>query len=109
MGDREKLMDLICGHNAVKCDGEHGKCLNFADYLLANGVTLQRWIPVTEQKPPENTRVLLFIPNVAEGGKVRIGVLEPINLWFTEGRDRLLYSQVTHWMPLPEAPKEEES
>lgn len=106
MTEKEKLIELLKECAFIDAAGIE-LIEKKADYLLSNGVTLQRWIPVTERLPPENTRVLLFVPNVAEGGNVRIGVLEPIKLWFTDGRDRLLYAQVTHWMPLPEAPKED--
>lgn len=64
------------------------------------------WISVEDRPPEENQRVILYIPRVAEGGTVRIGWLEETKLWYTAGRDRLLYKQVTHWMPLPEPPQE---
>lgn len=70
---------------------------------------MMEWISVKERLPEENQRVILHIPMVAEGGNVRTGWLEPIKMWFTDSRDRLFYKQVTHWMPLPEPPKEDET
>ena len=65
------------------------------------------WISVEDRLPEENQRVILYIPRVMEGGNVRTGWLEPIKMWYTDSRDRLFYKQVTHWMPMPEPPKEE--
>ena len=70
----------------------------------ADVVERPRWISVKERLPEPERRVVLFAPRIAEGGTVRIGWLEQTNTWFTEGRDRLLFKQVTHWMPLPETP-----
>ena len=67
MADREKLIELI-NKSMNECPPNVGSCRNcpyfigsgddwcdtyaaIADHLIANGVTIQRWIPVTERLP----------------------------------------------------------
>lgn len=59
----------------------------------------QRWIPVTERLPEKNGSYLVFV----------YGEVTEMNCWHGKwhrlGDD---YTKaVTHWMPLPEPPKEE--
>lgn len=50
MADREKLIELLYENN-VRCDQKiEGLADDILD-LIANGVTIQRWIPVTERLP----------------------------------------------------------
>ena len=118
MTDREKLIELLeqSYFNSIE---------TLADCLIAHGVTVQRWIPVTERLPeiyekdPNWSATVLF--RTAQGhihsGYRNIGkpqtsfydddwtppywLDESENLSFEEG-------EVTHWMPLPEPPKEGE-
>ena len=75
-----------------------------ADYLLDNGVTIQKWIPVTERLPGICESVLVCFDFM--GGKA-------VKVSDRYGKSGLLWSgipsdcKVTHWMPLPEPPKEE--
>lgn len=77
-----------------------------ADHLIDNGVTIQRWIPANE--PPKKYRdeygeLISFL--VCE-----YGTEEPFRAFY-DGRewgDGYFEITVTHWMPLPEPPKEEE-
>lgn len=66
-----------------------------------------RWIPVTERLPKESERVLV----ACEDG-VSFGFFEEIiadDEFVKEWHDMMYYPiSVTHWMPLPEPPKEEE-
>lgn len=75
------------------------------DHLLANGVVVREWIPVTERLPEMGKKVLCcgvkggrFIAELSELGKG--------NLYWTK-RDGKGCPTATHWMPLPEPPKEE--
>lgn len=61
----------------------------------------QKWIPVTEQLPKNFERVLVC----REGGIVEQGYRD-VNGWWKVYGTRT--KRVTHWMPLPEPPKEEE-
>ena len=64
MTDREKLVGIMGELPTVFCDccGEdylQDKILWLADHLIANGVTVQEWIPVTERLPKSGEHVLL--------------------------------------------------
>ena len=74
-----------------------------------------RWIPVTERLPKENGRYLVRYVRDIDGvhsDEVRI-------MWFADAqwrfpficnpdvRELVTMEKVTHWMPLPEPPKEE--
>lgn len=101
---RERLIKFIM--NAV------GGCSRYwagviADGLMENGVTDnndgRKWIPVTERLP-NNLETVLCYTNFEE---VRIWQWnERWNSWIGLVAD---YGKnvVTHWMPLPEAPKED--
>ena len=115
MSERDKLIELFSSPH--KTDPESAPFSEFlADYLISNGVTFQQWIPVTERLPVQP-------PNrVDEQGRS----------WFTTGIECIVYDSenvlaahycfqnkcfwyadtlhplknITHWMPLPEPPKE---
>lgn len=59
---REKLIDLLMdmpsGHSTYEEEVRYMEEL--ADYLIANGVTAQQWIPVTERLPEPETEVLVL-------------------------------------------------
>ena len=87
-----------------------------ADHLIANGVTVQKWIPVTERLPKKITnKVIVLCENGYRGfghyedykGKQTWYNLEsdkPFTDWDIEGCESY---KVTNWMPLPEKPKGE--
>ena len=114
MTDREKLIKLIEHHcdyaGNVDCKGNCEHCL--ADHLIANGVTFaadnnvgSKWIPVTERLPQEFVSVLVCIPCEHPFPTVKEAYLTN-DYWVTKTS---IFSDkdVTHWMPLPEPPKEE--
>ena len=90
MDVREKLVQLI--DEIIELYPSERKEL--ADGLIANGVTVQEWIPVTERLPDGGVEVLVY-------SKI-IGICVD----YYDG-DTLGYSDVTHWMPLPQPPKGE--
>ena len=53
MADREKLIDVFCAVLGVSEDHKTDEAYQFIDDLIANGVTIQRWIPVTERLPED--------------------------------------------------------
>lgn len=110
---REKLIELL--YKGVRCPGTVASCDDCqyrtfetpcdefgatADMLIANGVTIQKWIPVTERLPTEDdaneTESILAI-NKDEGYVGRW-------IWDIVAR---YPTEFTHWMPLPEPPKGE--
>ena len=102
MTDREKLIELII--DAKRTDQETGGFTeHLADHLIANGVTVQQWIPVTERLPESGKCVIIACENgnVAEGCYQAYGKKWVQFRWSTERID------VTHWMPLPQPPKGE--
>lgn len=85
----------------------------------------QRWIPVTERLPEKGAKVLLYAPKVEDCRQsgIFVGELTKVNasdgrgnFWNvpTHGSDWTLWGwsyfekpNVTHWMPLLEAPEAE--
>lgn len=101
-GTREKLIAIIeeARREAVGTVGSmnNGFAVWYADKLLAAGVaTVQGWIPVTERKPEHDDIVIAFLPEM-RGTECAIQIQKgwSVKLKFC-----------SHWMPLPEEPKEE--
>ena len=92
------------------------------DYLIANGVTVQKWIPVSERLP-ENKGDYLVAKQLFGDSYVRVVSFAKDgrkvsrydfqnqwkNVWYEYDREYgyITIDSVTHWMPLPEAPKGE--
>ena len=114
MDVRKKLLDLII--DAKRTDPETGSFAEYlADHLIANGVTVQEWIPVKDRLPDnkEHDWVLaqvvedngyMHIPRVMEYRQAKNDWFEETYGWLSEHNG--LFS-VTHWMPLPHPPKGE--
>ena len=124
MTDREKLSELLNENFCKYCNVDiiAGNCKisaitfdvdRFADFLIANGVTFatdnnvgSKWIPASE--PPKKWKdengdainYLIYSPGIG----VDIGNwIQPAKAWFCLG----VPFKVTHWMLLPEPPKED--
>ena len=101
MDVREKLIDLLTGHSIdTQQDVEY-----VADHLIANGVTVQEWVPVDDRLPEAGGYVVCiakrnpfsrFMPMVARIEK---------NGWVNPITEQYI-AEVTHWMPLNDPPKE---
>lgn len=78
--------------------------VDLAAHLIANGVTIPKWIPVTERLPEEPLQTVL----VTNGTEVCVGTYSVVYDEFAVmcGRKHKRFG-VTHWMPLPEPPKKE--
>ncbi|HQV73897.1 MAG: DUF551 domain-containing protein [Flavobacteriales bacterium] len=88
-----------------------------------------QWIPISQQLPEHGSRVLCHLPNntVFLPGKTgateernvvvlrfakdffltnpsRTGHTGPPHFWLGEGTSNKFFTDVTHWMPLPEVP-----
>ena len=125
MDVREKLVELLKSvlpnfRNNMAYWGEK-PIYEFADCLLANGVTVQEWISVKD-KLPEDSGCYLVVYRDKYNGSISIAFDMYVKcnvgewwesefacditkqfLWAT----RLQEQEVTHWMPLPQPPKGE--
>lgn len=108
MTDKDRLIELLKGNlpyhtNEVAFwQDEHIGAL--ADYLIANGVTVTEWRPASE--PPKEEGEYIVMIDGANG---------PTTLWYSkcydgwynyDEYDRIFKYDITHWMPLPQPPKE---
>lgn len=91
----KQIRDRIAGALSVSMMPmeQEAECVAFLDRC-------PRWIPVTERLPESGERVIVF-----RGDKVEQGVFLGVNGWWKVYGTNT--KKVTHWMPLPEPPKEE--
>ena len=109
---REKLVELllqeddVCEQSECKYCGVKGSCGYYrtADSLIANGVTVQEWIPVTERLPVNIANRVLVVCERSNG--VFYAHYEK-PFWINLETDKPFISTVTHWMPIPQPPKGE--
>ena len=101
MDVREKLVELLC---EVQYLG--GLEEKIADYLIANGVTVQKWISVKDRLPEDGEIVLVC----GSRGGVYTAVLNKPGQYkgWHKLNSKIHYCDPTHWMPLPEPPEEGE-
>ena len=101
MSVKDKLVELIFGS---LCKHIHKSCNlaeNIADDLIANDVTVQQWIPVSERLPEESGEYLTYCGEYDGICVLYCEVLKTKIKWRTK------WKEVTYWQPLPEPPKEE--
>jgi hypothetical protein len=109
MDVREKLVEII--QNSV------GGCARYwaeviADGLIAHGVTVQEWIPVTERLPESLVPVLCWYEYFRYGNYNCMYQTYGLGYYF---RDSMWGGEVSNghqtkvlaWMPLPQPPKGE--
>lgn len=121
MDTRKKLVELlktnacpspfICDQ-ACKYYG-YGDCFpdRFADYLIANGVTVQEWISAKDRLP-ENDDIVMVIASGKVGNITLVNALELGTYSIDEGWILEMWPEwedpkVTYWMPLPQPPEGE--
>ena len=132
---REIDKNVIVSADMTWDEKKESMYFQMANYLIANGVMMksncedcaskttriidklhgenaklreiQRWIPVTERLPEKGEEVLVF-GYWHEKFQPLMCYLSPHRKgeWFTTVAGQQVYT-VTHWMPLPEAPKGE--
>ena len=114
MDVREKLVELLKESKlcSKRFDYQYSDSTIaiIADHLIANGVTVQEWIPVTERLPEEGEYVLCVLKGFNYGGKIQVCKFVPADKFkdkphFEHFRNGFPY--VTHWMTLPQPPKGE--
>lgn len=106
MSDREKLIELI--DRVLQClpwgEISTHTSEDIADHLISNGVTVQKWIPVSERLPSFEDAIQ---PTVDDDPSV-------LAVFKVDDRPRIYCIDVirrhpekfTYWMPLSEPPKE---
>ena len=114
MSVREKLVEILEDAGMGKIER------NFlVDQLIANGVTVQEWIPVTERLPQEDGAYI--VTTNYSGNRQGVSIRwfakdgETIDEYDLAGQKYVWYfydseygyisiDSVTHWMPLPNPP-----
>lgn len=124
MTDRERLLKIL---NVPIHPHENVDPLEaVADFLLDNGVTFQKWIPVTERLPKEHDSIFKklygtkkWLPGMflttsdtvlasvenEDGTRTVKAMHTKDGEWNFVNMHRV--KKVTHWMPYPEPPQEE--
>ena len=97
---REKLIEILRVPIYPHLDADPAEAV--ADYLLDSGVTVQKWIPVTERLPKLEKCILVATTHGTVGEAFR----HWDGLFYWIGDEYTNELSVTHWMPLPEPPKE---
>ena len=100
MDVREKLVELI---ESARYWGSNTS-EEIAENLISNGVTVQEWISVKDRLPEEKVNCIVHYKHAYCDNDDYWA----IGICFYDGekfRIDLSY-KVTHWMPLPELPKE---
>ena len=111
MDVREKLVELL---NEAFFDYNHGKGdsyipKNFADHLVANGVTVQEWISVDDRLPEDSNDGFADAVLVTDGFVQHMAYFVGGEWRFAESGEikEPMWYRITHWMPLPQPPKGE--
>ena len=95
---KEKLVELCEDLETLPCcDTYEGQ----AEYLIANGVTVQEWISVEDELPEDQEEVLVCTRSKNGIRNIDKGYMA-IDHFIHRGR-----AEVTHWMPMPNLPKGE--
>lgn len=102
---RDRLVELL-SHLEYQYTQTHSIMTeNVADYLLLKGMTFAKWIPVSEP-PTEADEYIVMIKGAASSTTLLYDPIEKI--WFEEdAHGNVERYVITHWMPMPEPPKEE--
>ena len=104
MADREKLIDLLDEVHHTNMGKEYRERLGtIADHLIANGVTIQNWIPVTDRLPDNFVSVLGYMTDAGE--------FHPVRECYTVGNAFFFPAlgdihPVSHWCEMPKLTKE---
>ena len=111
---KEKLIELL--RDVQYLGGLEEK---IADHMIANGVTVQgdkdnnvpsKWISVKDRLPEKDGEYLVRFADKGLSNVEYESKFESFGYWLSimwdEYADWFPYVGITHWMPLPEPPKE---
>lgn len=94
---KEKLIEEMARTVYKNCDVSLKDAKIIAEVLISKGYRKQsEWVSVDERLPPKYEKVLVF-----SAGVIEVSRLSSTGLWWEIYDSNL----VTHWTPLPEAPK----
>lgn len=83
--------------------------LKYAERAVEAGYVKQEWISVDERLPEKNISVLAFYHRVYKSGEsfdmVLVAKLNEKSFFVPFNCSPVRDASITHWMPLPEAPK----
>ena len=99
MNVREKLVELI---ESARYWGSNTS-EEIADHLISNGVTVQEWIPVNDERKPKEGEDVLVAVFDGYYTYTDMDCLMRDGKWCFETENY----KVTHWMEKPEPPKGE--
>ncbi len=99
---REKLIELLTDDYCpiIYMQGEVG---NLADYLIKQGVTVQEWISVKDERKPKAGEDVLVVVFDGYDTYTDTDCLMRDGKWCFETENH----KVTHWQPMPQPPKGE--
>lgn len=103
-GIKKAVMDGIDG--AFERGKKYGRYLALQEYLHQKEESKPKWISVKERLPEQFVSVLVYMPDEFPWPTVHQGHLRPDGKW-NAAHNLCTPDEVTHWMPLPEPPKEE--
>ena len=106
MDVREKLVELVAEAKMQWNGGTNNIDARIAEHLMANGVTVQEWISVTES-PKGKGCYFVAVNHWLDGKPVTREAYWNGCDWLSCDKKRELTPRVTHWMPLPQPPKGE--
>ena len=101
MDVREKLVELCEDLETLPCCNTYE---GQADYLIANGVTVQGWISVKDKLPQNFVSVLGYMTDAGEFPPVRECYTVGNAFFFPALGD---VHPVSHWCKMPQSPKGE--
>ena len=101
MDVREKLVELI---ESARYWGSYTS-EEIAENLIAHGVTVQEWIPVTERLPEDDSDVLAY-SSIGEESRIYPACYSN-GVWFDCVFNAPATDTTTHWMPMQHPPKGE--
>ena len=104
----QRLMVETGSLDCLGCGHEHNCSLQGCNILREAVAALReqgerRWIPVTERLPDDAETVLTY-----KNGIIEVQVYKKMRNGWINGNWFWSMATVTHWMPLPEPPKEED-
>lgn len=115
MAKEKLLIELINEYFGVDAAYFGVDPVELATHLIANGVTVSKWIPVSERLPEDDLlkdskvkliKVLVFYKTSMGVPVVRTQIRQKGRRYHRDEWCWAKFEPITHWMPLPEAPKE---